>query len=510
EWRVAGVAQSLGLPAYPMIGPSQFYGLEVNPFAHHLASMVVWIGYLQWHLANRHTYRADPILERLDNIHLTDALLDGEAKRPWPEAEYIVGNPPFKGDKQLRDELGHAYVERLFRVYEGTVPHGSDYVCYWFERAREAIAAGQTRRAGLIATNSIRGGVNRRVLDRICEDGGIFAAWSDEPWTLDGAAVRVSIVGFDDGSDRSRTLNGQPVAAIAADLTAGVDLTIARRLPENGGISFVGDQKGGAFDVSGELARTWLDLPNPGGRSNRDVLKPWVNAKDIVQAPSGRWIIDFGAMPEAEARLYEAPFQHVLEKVKPERMTANREAYRLRWWIHGEARPGMQRALAKLRRFIVTPRHSKHRLFVWLEAPTVPDSAVIVFAREDDFTFGVLHSRVHELWALALGTSLEDRPRYTPSSTFETFPFPKPAPAEHRAVAAAAEALDRMRSDYLVRAGVTLTALYNQRQPWLAALHDDLDQAVNAAYGWPYPLEDQEILARLLALNLERAGERSE
>jgi hypothetical protein len=233
------------------------------------------------------------------------------------------------------------------------------------------------------------------------------------------------------------------------------------------------------------------------------------------------FIIDFGTeMSEADAALYEAPFEYLLEHVYRERQQNNREGYRLKWWIHGEPRPDMRRALTPLCRCIITPRVSKFRLFSWLSTKTLPDSATFVFAREDDYFLGVLHSRVHEVWGLHLGTALEDRPRYTPTTTFEKFPLPWPPGGEPEdspllgAIAEAARELVAKRDDWLnppdasaeELSARTLTNLYNARPTWLADAHRKLDEAVFAAYGWPATLTDAELLERLLKLNHERAA----
>lgn len=241
-----------------------------------------------------------------------------------------MGNPPFLGGKRLRTVLGDTYCARLFAAYAGQVPAEADLVCYWFARTQAAVAVGEVARAGLVATNSIRGGANRRVLDPLAQAGAITDAWGDEPWTLDGAAVRVSLVCW--GRDRAMmpTLDGVAVPAIYADLTAGAaDLTTARKLAENAGVAFMGDTKGGAFDVPGELARRWLLLPsNPNGRPNADVLRPWANGMDVTRRPSDTWIIDFGwTMTEAEAAYYAAPYAHVVVNVQPVRATNKREVY---------------------------------------------------------------------------------------------------------------------------------------------------------------------------------------
>lgn len=547
-------AEAIGLQReFPQVGPEAVLGLEVNPYAAELARVSVWIGHIQW--ARRHGFPApsDPVLRNLDTIACRDAVLaDDGSQAAWPTADVIVGNPPFLGGKRMRTVLGDAYCARLFAAYAGQVPAEADLVCYWVARAQQAIAAGELAGAGLVTTNSIRGGANRRVLEPMAQAGAISTAWADEPWTLDGAAVRVSLVCWERDRAPAPMLDGVAVPAIHADLTAGAtNLTTARRLPENAGVAFMGDTKGGAFDVPGDLARTWLTMPsNANGRPNADVLRPWANGMDVTRRPSDTWIIDFGwAMMEADAAYYAAPYAHVAQHVRAQAKD-KRAAYTRSWWRHTRPRPEMRAALAGLSRFIVTPTVAKHRLFAWITSSTLPDHQLIAIARDDDVTFGILHSRFHELWALRLGTALEDRPRYTPSTTFETFPFPPgltPAfPAASyaddpraQAIAQATQALVAARDRWLnppelvthtpeVVPGFperlvprdapaaatlrsrTLTALYNQRGTpegaWLDALHKTLDEAVAVAYGWSANLPDDEVLARLLALNHDRVG----
>lgn len=509
---------------FPRVGPEQMHGVEVNEYAQQLAPITVWIGYIQWLRDNAFGQPGEPILRQTDNIVFQDSVLafseNGSPCEPtWPDADVIIGNPPFLGGKMLRSELGDAYVDALFTLYKGRVARESDLVTYWFERARELIGSGQVKRAGLLATNSIRGGANRHVLERIKETGDIFFAWADRPWVLEGAAVRVSMIGFDGGTEAERTLDGLPVAAIHPDLSGALNLTAAARLEENSGLAFMGDTKGGAFDIDGDVARAMLAAPvNPNGRSNSDVVRPWVNGLDVTRKPRGMFIIDFGvAMTEAEASFYELPFEYVRKYVKPEREQSR--TTRAEWWLHERPRPELREAVEPLPRFIVTARVACHRLFSWLTYPTLPDSATIAIARSDDYFFGVLHSRAHELWSLRMGTSLEDRPRYTPTTTFETFPFPWPPGQEPahdpkvEAIAEAARTLTEKRAAWLNPPGAvpaelakrTLTNLYNQRPSWLDSLHAQLDAAVFAAYGWPVLLTDTEILERLLEINQRRA-----
>ncbi len=505
---------------FPTIGPHNVRGIELNSYAAELARVSIWIGEIQWMIANGFAYLRDPVLQPLESIECRDAVLDLSdplvPREPeWPNAYAIIGNPPFIGNKLLRANLGDEYIKGLFNVYHERLSSGVDFVCYWHEKARAMVADGRAKRVGLLATQGIRGGANRKVLKRIKESGDIFMAWSDEPWVVEGAAVHVSIVGYDDGSETHRVLDGAPVLAINADLSAGNDLTSAKVLTENAGIAFQGPVKIGPFEIDAALAQRMLAAPNPHGRSNREVLKPWINGLDITRRPRHMWIIDFAEMTEEEAALYEAPFEYVKQLVYPIRSKNRRERRSVFWWRHGETVPGLRLATQRLARFMATPRVSKHRLFVWAEAGTLPDSAVVAIARDDDYSFGVLHSHVHELWALALGTQLESRPRYTPLSTFGTFPFPRPTSVQAEIIATAARMLDSFRRRWLDPEGVnlaelksrTITNLYNQRPSWLSQAHDRLDRAVFAAYGWPYPLDDQEILGRLLQLNWERAAQ---
>ena len=559
EHQVMLEAEALGLQrGFPTVGPETVLGIEINPYAAELARLTVWIGEIQWMLGHGYSLSDRPILKPLQHIECRDALLDGDSEATWPAADAIVGNPPFLGDKKQLAELGECYVAALRQVYAGRVPGGADLVCYWFEKARAQIVAGQTQRAGLVATNSIRGGRNRKVLEQILDTSPIFNAWSDEPWINDGAAVRVSLVAFGRDTSGEATLDGQRVAEIHTDLTgralnvaSGADLTQARPLPENAGVAFQGPVKVGPFDIPGDLARQWLRLPNPNNCSNRDVLRPLCNGSDVTGRPSDTWIVDFGAKRgEVEAALYEAPFEYVLKYVKPERAKNRDNNRRKYWWRFGRTGEDMRTALQPLARYIATPRVAKHRLFVWLDSAVFPDSRLYAIARDDETSFGILHSRIHTLWSLATCSWHGDgneggRPTYNALSCFETFPFPAgltpnlPASAyaddpRAQAIAAAARRLHELRENWLnppewvervpeVAPGYpdrlipkpeyaaelkkrTLTNLYNQRPAWLVNTHCALDEAVAAAYGWPANLSDEDVLRRLLALNLERAG----
>ena len=608
----------------------QLRAIELNAYAYELAQVSVQIGFLQWRRDNGFDNDRSPVLQNLEGLENKDALLNetfrkkprnlkaaqaeehgGQdelfkvyTERAWPSCDVIVGNPPFLGDKIMRRELGDPYVDELRAIFSGRIPGQSDLCCYWFEKAREQIEHGDCKRAGLLATQGIRGGANRTVLERIRETGGIFFAESDRNWILAGANVHVSMVGFAlvENCPSPRLLDGMEVTEINPNLTSASRSTDAVILNQNARVGFIGVAQKAPFDLSDEDAQALLPEVNPNGRPNSDVLTLVRNAEDITRRPRHKWNVDFGLDMKIEAAaLYEKPFEQVKKVVYPLRLD-HREARQTRyWWLFARPCPDMRKGLAGLPRFLATPRVSKYRVFIWLTPELLCDSAVVAFARDDDYCFGVLHSRLHEIWALALGTQLreiESGFRYTPTTCFETFPFPFPddlacdkdAPSEavakfraahyhtaqdnvlreeppplvadeHRdAIASAAKELNELRERWLnppewtqthvlefpgsmsgpwaryvdastldAQTGVgtvryprveprdadcaaklkkrTLTNLYNERPTWLDLAHKRLDAAVANAYGFPADLSDEQILERLLALNLERGAE---
>jgi hypothetical protein len=369
---------------------------------------------------------------------------------------------------------------------------------------------------------------------------------------VDGAAVDVSLICFGDAGGEPARLDGETVAAINPDLSAGLNLTLARPLRENRNGAFLGIQKSGPFDVSGQVARAWMAEPsNPNGRSNSEILKPYWNGDDLTGRPRDMWFIDLPlGLSKADAALYARPFRHIATtpdeygKTVQELREALGERAGPRWWEPHWPRPEMRSRIERLRRYIVTAETAQYRLFVWLSYPVLPDKNLIVIPREDDLMFGLLHSRFHAAWALRKGSDLEDRPRYTHTTTFATFPFPVgmtpdigPASAQALPAAAAIEAaaarLDALRTAWLyptdlvvrtpeIRPGFparllprddaaartlarrTLTALYNEAPDWLAEAHRALDEAVAAAYGWSATISEEDALRNLLDLNLSR------
>ena len=544
------------------VGPNQLFGIEINPYAFDLAQMTVWIGFIQWQKDNGFPVEHEPILQALHNFELKDAIIDladpaNPAEPVWPDCDFIVGNPPFLGGKKLRTELGDAYVDKMFLLWREYIRPEADLCCYWFEKARRQIELGKCHRAGLLATQGIRGGASRHTLNRIKAMGDIFFAVSDRDWIIYGANVHISIIGFDDGSEKSKTLDGIHSATINSNLSSVADITQARRLSANVGLVFMGDTKGGPFEITEHVALSLLATPNPHGRPNSDVVVPWINGLDVTRRNRGYWIIDFGVGTGiSEACLYERPFAYLEDHSKQKR-----ESSRSRigaWWLHERPRVDLRRRLEGLSRFIVTPAVSKHRVFAWREAPVLPDHKLYVFTRSDDSFLGVLHARPHEVWSRLQGSQVRERESgfaYTPTTCFETFPLPDATPVQREAIDQAAKRLDELRSNWLdppawVRKEIlefpgsidgpwaryvqnpddrgigivryprlvakdahvfdlakrTLTNLYNERPTWLDLAHKALDEAVFDAYGWDPSMTDDEILAALLKMNLERSG----
>lgn len=529
EQEIRALGAELGAGPFampPRVHPRQMLGIEVEAFAQELASMSVWIAFFQWKAAHGGEWET-PVLQTLKTIQHRDALLNADGSEcQWPEADYIVGNPPFLGEKKQGPRLGLPYVQQLRATYAGRVPKSSDLVCYWFEKAREAIEQGRTRRAGLISTNSISQIGNRRVLERINETGAMFRAWPDLPWLQDGAAVRVAAISFDDGSEQERVVGKlinegkkneegilMPVATINSNLSVGTNVTDAKKLPENANLCFQGVKLAGDFDIAEAVAREWMKQPNPGGVENSDVLRPLLNGDDLTSRRGDTWVIDFSNMTEEEASQYLVPFAHVAERVRPIRASNKRDTYRQKWWIYAEPRPAMRRALAPLPRYLATSIVAKHRTFLWCDAKDLPSGRLVVVASDQDWMYGVLNSQIHVMWAQKAGSTLEDRPAYTSTTCFEPFPFPQWTSETQQAVADAAKFLEKARGT-LKADGLTITEMYNALGEVMGSdspaytlklAHDRLDAAVAAAYGWEWPLSESDTLARLLALNLERS-----
>jgi type II restriction/modification system DNA methylase subunit YeeA len=545
-------AEALGLHrSFPRVGPECVLGIELNPYAAELARVSVWIGEIQWMRRNGFDAAKNPILRPLDTIECRDAVLNEDGTRAnWPHADVVIGNPPFLGAAKHLRALGDTYAAQMRAAYKGLVPESADLVCYWFAQCLSA--SDRLRAAGLVASNSIRSSSSNIPVQAFARRFHLFAAWADLPWVVEGAAVRVSIVCGSVELHNIKQLDGRTAEHISANLKA--EAFAPSKFPAQKSVIFRGPPKIGPFDIPGNVARAWLRQPvNPNGRPNADVLRPLWIANDVVRRPSDRWIIDFASMSEREAELFETPFTYTGEHVRPIRQANRRPVRRHNWWLHGETIPALRRAMSICERVIVTPMVSKHRVFVWMPVSVLPDQRLMVISRDDYVTFGVLHSKFHDVWTLATCSwhGAGNDPVYNAGSVFETFPFPEgltpdTPPSDYaddprgQKISAAAARLNELRENWLnppdlvvrepeVVPGYpdrilpkdeeaakelkrrTLTNLYNQRPQWLANAHAALDEVVAEAYGWGDDwrtglLTDAEILVRLFRLNQERAS----
>lgn len=477
---------------------------------------------------------------------------NARAAEPWPRADVIVGNPPFIGAGPMRAALGDGYVEALRRAYPH-VPDSADFVTYWWDRAATLVRTGEAERFGFITTNSLGQTFNRRVLERHLRDEAapmhLAFAVPDHPWvdSAGGAAVRIALtVGapgagegtlgivadekvLDEDDAHVVTLDTRQ-GVIHPDLTIGTDLAAAGPLRANEGLTSRGVMLFGAgFIVTPEEAKALGLGTEPGVDA---VVKPYRNGKDLTARPRGAYVIDLFGLTEDEALdRFPAIYQHVFTTVKPERDVNRDRGIRENWWTFGRPRPEMRAALAGLLRYVVTVETAKHRLFQFLDASILPDNKLICIATDDAYHLGVLSSRIHVLWAHspAMGATLEDRPVYVKTRSFEAFPFPDASPAQQEAVRALAERLDAHRKRQQARhPALALTDLYNvvdalragraltakeraTHDAGLASvlldLHTRLDAAVAAAYGWPEGLADDAVLDRLAGLNAARRAE---
>ena len=524
------------------VDPHQFLGLELNPRAAAIAELVLWIGYLQWHYRTRGNVQPpEPVLRDFKNIECRDAVLTADGKpAEWPEADYVVGNPPFIGAASMRAALGDVYVETLRAAYPD-VPDSADLVMFWWHKAATLVTAGKLKRFGFITTNSLRQTFNRRVLEKHLGKLHLAFAIPDHPWVDggDGAAVRIAMTVGAPGNGEGRLLTvtderaeggeglevtlSEQRGMIHADLTIGANVAAAQALRANENLSNRGLQLFGAGFIVTPAERAALEADAP--------VKPYRNGRDLTDRPRGVSIIDlFGHTADEVRRRWPATYQRVLDTVKPERDQNNRASYRDNWWIFGEPRKVLRKQLAGLPRYIVTVETAKHRVFQFLDIGIAPDNKLICITLDDAYALGVLSSRVHVVWALASGTLLEDRPVYNKGFCFETFPFPAATPDQQARIRDLAEQLDAHRKRVLAQhAELTLTGLYNvlakvgadrtaKEQAIydkglvavLKSFHDDLDTAVLAAYGWHDQPDDATLLERLVALNTARSAEEAQ
>jgi len=480
-------------------------GIEINAFAVNLARVTLWMAH-KLSVDELDLDEATLPLDDLSGIRTGDAL-----RVAWPKASVIVGNPPFHGDRNLRRLLGDDYVEWLKREFDCGV---KDHCVYWFRKANDHLAPGQ--RAGLVGTNSISQNRARSAsLNYIVDHGGVITdAVSTQDWPGD-ASVDVSIVNWikePEVTPSHFVLDEAEVEGIDTALTEStVPLADVPAIPANRGKAFQGFLPGAKYDIPIETGHALL------GRTDAhyaDVVRPYLNGKDLtstVNQQASRYVIDFAQMPLEEAMAYPAALDLVRAQAKEARETSNSYSRNPRWWQFLWPRPDFRKAILGLSRFIAGTATGKRILFVWCEPQWRPSNATNMFALESDFAMGVLTSRVHTDWAAKKSSTLEDRIRYTPSSAFETFPWPDPTNDVRQRVEQSSRSLLELRQGLCVEHDIGLTALYNRMDDGaftgLRDAHNALDAAVISAYGWPLSTVDdvRERNRRLFVLGAEYA-----
>jgi hypothetical protein len=488
---------------WPFVPLANMQGIDVERIAVLIARVTLWMGHRQ--MIDLYGEAEPPLpLVDLSGVRVGDAL-----RAPWPETDAIVGNPPFYGSQLLRGVMGDEYVTWLGTAFGVGI---KDYCVYWFRKAHEHLGAGQ--RAGLVGTNSIAQNRARSAsLDYlVSHDGVITDAVSSQKWPGE-AKVHVALVNWvkqPKTAPVTFTLDGLPVAGITAELkTPDRSSGTASVLSANKGRCFQGPIPVGDGFVLAEPTARWLLAEK--GADYAQVVRPYLIGDDLAerfdQSPS-RWIIDFSSIPLEAAMKFPKALEIVKALVRPEREMNARKARRERWWQFGEKAVGMRAALTASSRYIAAGATGKRLLLAWQDTLVCPSNLVYVFAFDDDYSMGFLLSRFHSVWARSRGSSLKADLRYTPTSAFQSLPWPSPvSQAKRDAVAAISVELLSRRSAICAEREIGLTALYNDVDDGahqdLAALHRRLDRAVGACYGWPAAVaqDDDAIVARLRDLN---------
>jgi len=580
------------------VDPHQFLGLELNPRAVAIAELVLWIGFLQWHYRTRGKVQpAEPVLKNFRNIREQDAVLtyDGVAIRrdeagrpmtrwdgrtmkphpvtaepvpddaarielltyrnpqvaPWPHCEFVVGNPPFLGGKDIRADLGDGYAEACWKA-RPHIPGGADFVMHFWDKAAELARAGKIRRFGLITTNSITQTFSRRVIEHHMagkKPVALMMAIPDHPWmkSADRAAVRIAMTvgvkGQAEGvlrrvvhesglnTDSPTVMLDAQEGQIWSNLRLGADLSKIVPLRANDKVCSPGVKLHGAgFIVTPEEARR-LGLGTVPGLENH--IREYRNGRDLAHRPRGVMVIDLYPLSEQDVRSrFPAVYQWVYDRVRPERLQ-NRETFRREfWWWFGRTHRDYRAFTQGLETYIATVETSKHRFFVFLDGQIRADNKLCAIGLSGPEYLAILSSAIHVRWSLDLGGRLGvgNDPVYVKTACFDPFPFPNllegPLNARLRDLG---ERLDAHRKAVLARhEKLTMTGLYNVLEKLRAGtpltatertvyddglvgvlnqLHDEIDAAVAEAYGWPADLTDEEIMVRLVALNRERAAE---
>lgn len=561
------------------ITPENFLGIEINPRAAEIAQLVLWIGYLQWHfrVVAEGRMPTEPVLRDVRTIECRDALIKWDRKelerdqsgKPvsiwdgttfkqtptgrlipdtsvrrelyryinprrsnWPQADFIVGNPPFIGNKRMRKRLGAGYTIAVREAYPD-LSREIDFVMYWWDRGAELVAEKRARHAGLITTKTIAQSSNRPIIAArmSARDQPVSLSYAvpNHPWhdTETTASVRIAmtvvghgksmgtlekIIGIERRSKNESVFEtSRERGEIQIDLSIGSAVASATSLKAARLMSWMGVKMSGeGFKIGHDARRQYVEAGFPEHR-----LPVLVAGSDITERQSEVWAIDTFGMTQDELReSHPHVFQHLMETVKPERDENDRESYRENWWLFVEQRPRLRNSIAGLDRYIVTSETAKFRTFVFLpRSGTLIDGSVIAVASDDAFVLGILTSKIHQTWAVRAGGRMGagNDPRYQNEVCFDPFAFPGTFDeALKTAIRKSAEDLDSLRKAVLARHGdLTITELYNVLDALRAAeaagtllsdkdrdvaergcvslfrqYHDAIDVGVAEAYGW--------------------------
>ncbi|MBI5900730.1 MAG: class I SAM-dependent DNA methyltransferase [Rhodocyclales bacterium] len=518
-----------------------FHGMDIQPFAVELAKVTMMLAH-KLAIDELHVNENALPLDNLDaNFVIGDALIAPDGSRaPWPQADVIIGNPPFLGAKRLKPERGADYVNAVRKLYP-EVPGMADYCVYWFRRAHDhlppcTVADPVAGRAGLVGTQNIRNNASRiGGLDAICADGTLVEAVDNQPWSGE-ANVHVSIANWvrtkveallpkarrlwfksAQRGGKDFDLDCRDTMQINSALSDQTDVTDAGRLACNyePQVCFSGQVTGhDGFILEPEDATRMIAAD----ARNREVIHPFLTGRDMLTGSGNpsEWVIDFQTRTVLEASSFVEPFAHVQRHVLPtrkqkaeegktadgERRSHHKQFLRY-WWRHSFDRPEMISLLGQLPRYIVCSDTTKRPVFAFISRHIRPDHKLRVFAFVDDYSFGILQSHAHWLWFITKCSKLAERFNYTSSTVFDTFPWPQ-APSEKQidAIAAAGREIRRIRDETLPTMKGGLRALYRTldlpgKNP-LRDAHAKLDAAVLAAYGFS---AKGDLLQQLLDLN---------
>jgi hypothetical protein len=599
--RLVDVAGNVQLNVLEQVNPAQFLGIEINPRAAAIAELVIWIGYLQWYF-KRYGNAAppEPVLQAFGNIECRDAVLAYDGREPdidaktgevrsrwggkmmkhpvtgedvpdpldrvviykylnpraavWPEADYVVSNPPFLGKLFLIERLGDGYIEAFRDAYKNQVPDGADFVMYWWHKAAILVANNQAKRFGLITSNSISQASNRRVVSNAINGANsvsLIFVIPDHPWieSSDAASVRIAMTVCEPGiktgtlvsviseqncdSEEIRVNFTRQLGTIYEDLRIGTNITSSNSLQSNYGIAGTGLLLGNRGFVINREQLNKFTINQP---SSKSIINLLFNGDDISERSRDLFVIDtHGLTEEYLASSYPAIYQHLRDSVYAERQINRDPKLRKYWWLFRRSNEKVRESIIGLKRFIVTSETSKHRVFVFLDSDCKPEHKLVVIGSEDSYVIGILSSKVHVAWALSCAAKRGVTPVYPKNFCFDRFPFPDPTPEQKQKIRELGDRLDSHRKQVqAAHPDITITGMYNlleklrAGEPFtdidraynnralvstLKQIHDDLDTAVFAAYGWqdlagkPTAEITETILERLVALNAERAAE---